>query len=208
MIPAANEILLFAALAAVNIATPGPGVALTLTNAMQRQARVVFAGILGVASGTFVVASLSAMGIGAVLMTSTLAFAFMKYAGAAYLVYLGVKIWRAPAVAIGAVASTRVGIARHFAEGFVLQISNPNAILFFLALFPQFIDHRTDGLARGALLVAGYAILIVIIHSLYGIAALRARTWLGSQSGGRVLNRVSGSAFVIFGAALAASNPR
>jgi homoserine/homoserine lactone efflux protein len=208
LLPGPSELMLFAALAAINIATPGPGVVLTLTNAMRHRPRDVLAGILGVASGTFVVASISAMGIGAVLMASSLAFTIMKYLGAAYLIYLGVKMWRAPGISIGDAVDVRASMARRFAEGFVLQLSNPNAILFFLALFPQFIDQRADGFSRGVLLVAGYAAMVVFIHSLYGMAALRARTWLGSATGDRLINRASGAAFVVFGAALAASNPR
>lgn len=203
-----DEFMLFAALAAVNVMTPGPGVVLTLTNAVHHRARHVFAGIIGIASGTFVVASLTAMGVGAVLTASSLAFTIMKYAGAAYLIYLGIKIWRAPALQIDDAFSDPAGGARRFAEGFVLQVSNPNAILFFLALFPQFIDHHADRVTWAAALVAGYAALVVLIHSLYAAAALRARNWLSAAHGGRWVNRISGGAFILCGVALAASSPR
>ncbi|MCE9522747.1 MAG: LysE family translocator [Alphaproteobacteria bacterium] len=208
MLLSPNEFALFAALAAVNIVTPGPGVVLTLTNAIQHRARNVFAGIAGVALGTFVVASVSAMGIGAVLMASSAAFTILKYAGAAYLIYLGVKMWRAPPLVIGDHVASTASMARRFAEGFALQISNPNAVLFFIALFPQFIDHHSSSLERGVLLVTFYALLVMMIHSLYALAALKARTWLASSGGGRALNRMSGVAFVIFGVALATSGPR
>lgn len=203
-----DAFVLFVGLSAVNIVTPGPGVMLTLTNAVRHSWGDAFAGILGVASGTFLVASLSVIGVGAVLLASSFAFAVMKYAGAAYLIYLGIKMWRAPVRAFVELPTTRASLARRFAEGFVLQASNPNAILFFLALFPQFIDHSVHGLERGAVLVATYAAIVVAIHSVYAFGARRTRVWLSSAGGGRLVNRVSGTAFILSGVALAASSPR
>lgn len=203
-----SEILLFAMLAAVNIVTPGPGVMLTLTNAIRHPLKDALAGILGVASGTFLVAALSVIGVGAVLLASSFAFAVMKYAGAAYLIYLGIKLWRAPPRAFVEMPTTRASLTRRFVEGFVLQVSNPNAILFFLALFPQFIDQTVHGLERAAALVAGYAAMVVAIHSLYAGAARQTRLLLRSAGGGRLINRIGGTAFILSGLALAAASPR
>lgn len=203
-----SEVLLFAGLAVINIVTPGPGVMLTLTNAIRQPWKDALAGILGVASGTFLVAALAVIGVGAVLLTSSLAFALMKYAGAAYLIYLGIKLWRAPPRTFVEMPTTRASLARRFLEGFVLQVSNPNAILFFLALFPQFISQSVHGLERAASLVAGYAAMVVAIHSLYALGARQTRAWLSSASGGRLVNRVSGAAFIVSGLALATASPR
>lgn len=203
-----GPLLLFAGLAAVNIVTPGPGVMLTLTNAIRHPWRDALAGIVGVASGTFLVATLSVIGVGAVLIASSIAFMAMKYAGAAYLIYLGVKLWRAPPKAFIELPTTRASLTRRFAEGFVLQASNPNAILFFLALFPQFIDHETPDAGWAATLVGGYALLVVAIHSTYAALARQTRVWLSSAGGGRLVNRVGGTAFILSGLALAAANPR
>jgi threonine/homoserine/homoserine lactone efflux protein len=204
----ADAFVLFVGLSAVNVVTPGPGVMLTLTNAVRHSWGDAFAGILGVATGTFLVASLSVIGVGAVLLASSVAFAVMKYAGATYLIYLGIKMWRAPAGVFAELPTTRASLTRRFAEGFVLQASNPNAILFFLALFPQFIDHGSHGLEQSAVLVATYAAIVVVIHSLYALGARRTRAWLSSAGGGRLVNRVSGTAFILSGLALAAASPR
>lgn len=203
-----SAVMLFAGLAAVNIVTPGPGVMLTLTNAIRHSWRDALAGIVGVASGTFLVAALSLLGVGAVLLASSAAFLVMKYTGAAYLVYLGVKMWRSAPRAFLELQTTPGSLARRFAEGFVLQVSNPNAILFFLALFPQFIDQDAPDAAWAALLVGGYALLVVAIHSLYALAARRTRVWLSSTGGGRLVNRVAGTAFILSGLALATASPR
>lgn len=203
-----DAFVLFVGLSAVNIVTPGPGVMLTLTNAIRHSRGDAFAGILGVASGTFLVATLSVIGVGAVLVASSVAFMVMKYAGAAYLIYLGIKMWRAPPRVFVELPTTRASLVRRFAEGFVLQASNPNAILFFLALFPQFIDQSAHGFESAAILVATYAAIVVAIHSLYALGARRTRMWLSTAGGGRLVNRVSGTAFILSGLALAAASPR
>jgi threonine/homoserine/homoserine lactone efflux protein len=203
-----NAFVLFASLAAINIVTPGPGVMLTLTNAIKFSWREALAGICGMASGTFLVATASIIGVGALLLASSTAFLVLKYAGAAYLIYLGLKLWRAPPRLFAEVPTSRASLVVRFAEGFVLQASNPNAILFFLALFPQFLDGHAGDIQWAAMLVAGYALLVVSIHSVYAAAARQTRSWFNSATGGRFVNRVSGGAFILSGLALATTSPR
>jgi homoserine/homoserine lactone efflux protein len=203
-----NAFVLFAGLAAINIVTPGPGVMLTLTNAIKSSWGEALAGICGIASGTFLVATASIIGVGALLLASSTAFMVMKYAGACYLIYLGVKLWRAPAKPFVELETTRASLGMRFAEGFVLQVSNPNAILFFLALFPQFLDGHAGELEWPAMLVSGYAVLVIGIHSLYATAARQTRSWFNSATGGRFVNRISGGAFILSGLALASASPR
>ena len=95
----------FLLVAATTVLSPGPGVVMTLTNALRHGFRGTFGGILGISAGAFAVATLSATGLGVLLATSAAAFTVMKYVGATYLVYLGVRLWRSPAVPI--VARTR-----------------------------------------------------------------------------------------------------
>ena len=86
--------LLFILIAAAVIASPGPGIVLTLKNTLQYDFRGAFPGIAGVALGMLLIAVLSAAGLGLLLTTSALAFTVLKYLGAAYLIYLGIKLWR------------------------------------------------------------------------------------------------------------------
>jgi homoserine/homoserine lactone efflux protein len=88
-------------------------------------------------------------------------------------------------------------------EGLSLQLTNPKAIFFFLSVFPQFLDHARPMAPQFAVLVLTYSTLVVLIHSGYALSAQRARSWLGSERGGRTMNRVGGATFVFFGAALA-----
>ena len=193
----------FLLVAATTVLSPGPGVVMTLTNALRHGYRGTFAGIVGISFGAFAVAALSATGLGVLLAASATAFTVMKYVGAAYLVYLGIRLWRAPAVRIDAGPAADAGFGRRFLEGLTLQLTNPKAIFFFLSVFPQFVDHSRPGGRQFALLVLTYSTLVVVIHSGYALTAERARSWLGSERGGKTLNRLGGFTFMVFGAAMA-----
>lgn len=194
---------LFLLMATATVFSPGPGVLMTLTNAVRYGLRGTIGGILGIACGALVVAAISATSVGIVLATSALAFTILKFAGAAYLVYLGIRLWRAPAVNLATQPAHEAGFARRFAEGLSLQLTNPKAIFFFLSVFPQFIEPERSYAGQFALLVLTYSALVVLIHCLYALTARRARGWLSSEHGGRLLNRIGGATFVFFGAALA-----
>lgn len=193
----------FLLVAAATVLSPGPGVVMTLTNALRYGFRGTFGGILGISAGALVVATLSATGLGVLLATSAMAFTVLKYAGAAYLIYLGVRLWKAPPFRFEEPSLRPAGIGRRFLEGLTLQITNPKAIFFFLSVFPQFIDRSRDFGWQFAGLVLTYGGLVIAIHCAYALTAERARRWLASERGGRAANRVGGAAFVCFGAALA-----
>ena len=194
---------LFLLLTAATIASPGPGVVLTLSNALRHGLRGAYGGILGLATGSFVVAAASASGLGALLAISSPIFTAVRFVGAAYLVYLGVRLWHAEPAGLTRVETQRANTARQFLEGIGLQLSNPNAIVFFLAVFPQFVDLRLDHAPQFTRLVASYVLLVVIIHSAYALLAKQAGTWLRSNRYGHHIDRVAGAAFVAFGATLA-----
>jgi threonine/homoserine/homoserine lactone efflux protein len=194
---------LFLLMATATVFSPGPGVVMTLTNALRYGLRGTFGGILGVSAGALVVAAISATSAGVVLATSALAFTIMKYLGAAYLIYLGVKLWRAPAFRFQEQPAHEAGFGRRFFEGLSLQLTNPKAIFFFLSVFPQFIDHASDYATQFAVLVLTYSSLVVVIHCAYALFARRAKRWLTTERGGRAMNRVGSVTFIFFGAALA-----
>jgi len=193
----------FLLVAAATVLSPGPGVVMTLTNSLRHGFRGTFGGILGISTGALAVAALSATGLGVLLATSALAFTVLKYVGALYLMYLGIRLWNAPPVRFETRAAAPVGMGRRFLEGLSLQLTNPKAIFFFLSVFPQFIDRSRDFGGQFALLVLTYSLLVIVIHCGYALTAQRAKRWLTSERGGRAVNRAGGAAFVFFGAALA-----
>jgi homoserine/homoserine lactone efflux protein len=199
---------LFLVMATVTVLSPGPGVLMTVTNALSCNRRDTFAGVLGIAAGALVVAAISATSVGVLLATAATALMVLKLAGAAYLVYLGVRLWRSPGVSFSPAHAKTGSAARRFVEGMSLQLSNPKAILFFVSVFPQFIDPGQHYLSQFATLVVTYSTLVVVLHSLYAAFAQRAKTWFSSRTGGRIISRLAGCIFVLFGAALAMSEQR
>lgn len=154
-----------------------------------------------------VIAGVSATSVGVVLASSALAFTIVKFLGAAYLAYLGFKLWRAPAFQFqGQTESQALGFRRNFFQGMTLQFTNPKAIFFFLSVLPQFIDREMSFTLQFALMGITYSLLIIIIHGLYAVGAQRGRTWLTSETGGVVINRAGGLIFIFFGVVLAVSS--
>lgn len=196
---------LFLLMASATVLSPGPGVLMTLSNALRSGWRASLPGILGIASGAAIVAAISATSLGLLLASSALAFTVIKIVGAGYLVWLGLKLWRSPGIALQDLKEgepQRQPLAL-FLESLSLQFTNPKAIFFFLSVLPQFIDHQAPHVPQLVLLVLSYAALVILIHSGYALCAQRARQWLKSERGGRTLNRVGGATFMAFGAMLA-----
>jgi len=197
--------LLFLLIAMLTILSPGPGVLLTLSNAINYGTSGAIGGILGIAFGTFIVAGVSATSVGVVLATSALAFSIMKYIGAIYLVYLGIKLWNAP-VANSTTNKSTKNIKIQFLEGITLQVTNPKAVFFFMSVFPQFINYSSDFITQFILLVISYSSLVLIIHFMYAYIAKKSKSWLSSSSGNKIVNRTGGSVFVFFGIGLASAS--
>jgi homoserine/homoserine lactone efflux protein len=184
--------------------TPGPAVLLTAGQAISRGFGAGFAVVLGTQAGNLVYFLLSAAGIGAVLVTSETAFMIVKYAGAAYLIWLGVTTILRAQDAIEDGGPTRVPIWQHpFMQGLANQLANPKSILFWGALFPQFVDFRAGNLVlQFAILAAtGVAVDIVVLSS-YGLVATRGRRFLAAGRGAVWRERIAGAALVVVGGAL------
>lgn len=197
--------LVFVFMATMTILSPGPGVLRSLTNALTYGIRPAMFGILGLSGGVFCVAAISATSLGVLLSTSVTAFKIIKYIGVGYLVYLGIKLWRSPAVTLNSEHTTAKSSHTLFVEGWMLQLSNPNAVFFFLSVLPQFIHRSRAYLPQFLLLVCTFCALLILIHSSYAVGARRARRWVDNGSGGQWLNRIGGAAFIGFGLLLARS---
>ena len=199
--------LLFTLIATVTILSPGPGVLLTLTNSIRYGFFGAIGGIVGIAFGTFIVAGLSATSVGVILATSAMAFVVMKYIGAAYLIYLGIKLWQSPVTKLDTSSKTVGNIKIQFLEGLTIQLTNPKAVFFFMSIFPQFVDFSSSQYASQFLiLVVTYSSLNLLIHFLYAYLARSVRNWLSTEKGGRMVNRAGGGVFVFFGIGLASTS--
>jgi len=190
-------------MAFVTVLIPGPGVVMTLTNSLRYGLPGTFGGILGIAFGAFVVAAISSTSVGVILATSALAFTILKFVGAAYLIYLGIKFWRSQPFRFIETPTHSATFGKRFLEGLSLQLTNPKAIFFFLSVLPQFIDPAHNYVFQFSALVLTYSALVVVIHTIYALGASRAKYWLTSERGGKAIRRMGGATFLFFGAALA-----
>jgi homoserine/homoserine lactone efflux protein len=200
--------LWFCATETVLCLMPGPAVLFVLATALRRgfaSATVAAAGIL--AGNTFYFA-LSASGIAAVIVTSHTLFRALKWAGAAYLVWLGLRmlVSRAAersAAAHGSSPQRLSGSAgRLFGRAFIVQAANPKALVFFIALLPQFINPAASVPWQILVLGISSAAIEFTVLSLYAAVAARARSMAGAQVSGAV-ERIGGVALIAVGARLA-----
>jgi homoserine/homoserine lactone efflux protein len=195
--------LAFCATEAVLCFTPGPAVLLVVSSAMARGARAGLAAALGILAGNTFYFALSATGIAAVIVASSWLFSLLKWAGAAYLVWLGLRMLfhRAAAGAAPAPAAAHP-TRRSFARGFVVQAANPKALVFFVALLPQFIDPALP-VGRQILILGASSVGIEFaVLAIYVALAVRTRRLAGARWSGS-LERVGGGFLVAAGARLA-----
>lgn len=200
-----NSYGVFLLFATLTILSPGPGVILTLSNALRHGWAGALPGILGIASGAFVVAAISATSVGLILATSAHAFTALKYAGAAYLLYLGYKSWRSDRFS-ALLETPTASPGYRFIEAASIQMLNPKAVFFFLAVFPQFIDTSAHFYTQFFKLVSSYAVLVILVHGSYALLANAAKGWLSSPKGSWLAAKVSGVTFAGFGVLMATAS--
>lgn len=196
------EIWLVFALAALGLSlTPGPNGLLALTHgAIYGVRRTVFT-VIGGAVGFAVVIAVSMFGIGALLTAVPEVLTVLKWVGGAYLVFLGVQVWRAPAITVAASGERPSASAWSlWQQGFLAAVTNPKGILFFVAFLPQFIDPAGDLVVQFAAM-AGTFIVIEIAFELT-VAALSQTLQPLLARAGRWFNRVTGGFFVLIGVLL------
>jgi threonine/homoserine/homoserine lactone efflux protein len=209
--PDAQTFVLFAAASLAFLAVPGPSVFYVVTRSLAQGRRAGITSMLGVQVGGLVHVVAAAFGVSALIASSAEAFTIVKYAGAAYLVYLGVRKLLAHRAAAESEAEPRDAPAsRLFWHGVVVNVLNPKTALFFLAFLPQFIDPAApvvpQMLVLGTLLVG----LGVLSDGTYALLAAHAGNRLRSTvAARRTLDRVSGGVFVALGLVAAlAGEPR
>jgi threonine/homoserine/homoserine lactone efflux protein len=187
--------------------TPGPAVLFVVSSGLARGGRAALWANAGILSGNTFYFLLSALGLGAVLISSHEVFTVLKYVGAAYLVYLGVLTIRGAGLGLpveGQRAPDGDGW-RMLARGFLLQTANAKALIFFVALLPQFIDARAP-LAPQVLLLAVTSLVIeFFVLAAYGCFAGRAAHLARQARFVTATNRVSGGMLVVAGTAVALS---
>ena len=189
---------------------PGPSMLLALTHGMQYGAKRTIASALGNVTITLIQASISIAGLGTILATSETIFHFIKWAGAAYLIYIGITI----------LCSTKMSVSKNdwgqnpklnslrkmYLQAAVVTAGNPKAIIFFTAIFPQFIDPSSAYLYQSCILLGLCAFIAFCCFMIYGISGQKVVSLFSKARAGKYLKRIIGGTFIGAGIGLAVSN--
>lgn len=204
--------LAFVAAAAILLAIPGPTILLVISYALAHGRKTAGATVAGVALGDFTAMTASMLGLGALLAASATVFTTLKWIGAAYLIYLGIKLWRTPV--IGAVTATGDGGEtgarqrpfRIFAHAYVVTALNPKSIIFVVAFLPQFLDLTRPVAIQMVIFEATFLVLAIINAAGYALLASMARRTIRQPRVQKIVNRAGGT--MMIGAGLLAASWR
>lgn len=188
--------------------SPGSGAVLSMTHGLAYGVKKTSTTIAGLQLGLSVILLVAGVGVGALLLASATAFTVVKFAGAGYLIWLGLKQWRSrvdASAAQGDALQAQVGVPsarERFTIGFLTNVTNPKGIVFMVAVLPQFID-PTRGLWLQLLflLATTVAVDLIVMHG-YAFLASRAQRWLATARARRAQNRVFGGVLMAMGASL------
>jgi threonine/homoserine/homoserine lactone efflux protein len=201
--PDLATLLLFAASVATLVLIPGPNLVYIVTRSVQAGRGAGLASLLGVEIGTMVHVAAAAFGLTALLASSAVAFEIVKYAGVAYLVFLGVRALRAGKAPELQVAPA--GVRRTVAEGMLVNVLNPKVSLFFLAFLPQFVD-PDKGSAVTQILVLG--VVFIAIAATLDLLFVLAAGLVSKRLGGSGGQRFAGGVYLALAALAAATGGR
>lgn len=197
--------LAFVAASAVLLVIPGPTILLVVSYALGRGMRVAAPVATGVALGDLTAMTLSMLGVGALLATSATLFTVLKLIGAAYLVWLGVKLWRTAGTPLDVASRTEpVAARRMLLHAWLVTTLNPKSIVFFVAFLPQFLDPARPFWPQMLIFEATFVTLAFANAFGYALLAARARRFASSPKASRIVGRVGGSALIAAGAAAVA----
>ncbi|CDZ55583.1 LysE family translocator [Neorhizobium galegae] len=192
--------LAFVAASSVLLAIPGPTILLVISYALSHGRKVASATVAGVALGDFTAMTASMLGLGALLATSAALFTVLKWVGAAYLIYLGIKLWRAPvserAADLGEAEVTSVKPFKIFLHTYVVTALNPKSIVFFVAFLPQFLDLSQPLFFQIVVFEVTFLVLATLNATLYGLLASMARNTIRKPKVQRIVNRTGGSLMI------------
>lgn len=189
----------FALASAVLVTIPGPTVLLVVSYALGHGRRYALATTAGVALGDVTSMTASMVGLGAMLAASAAWFTVLKWIGAAYLVYLGAKLWHAPVGDPKASDITETRAGKVFAHAYAVTTLNPKSIVFFVAFVPQFIDLHAPVWPQIAIFEATFVVLGTLNAFGYALLASGARRSIRSHSSQRAVNRIGGTMLVCAG---------
>ncbi|MCR9221667.1 MAG: LysE family translocator [Alphaproteobacteria bacterium] len=199
----------FCLASAALILMPGPVVALVVATSLKHGTRTGLQAVAGASAGNTVLIVLGAVGITTIMTVLADLFYIVRYLGAAYLIWLGIREWRARPAAPptdasttgGAMAKRRAGAV--MAQGFLIGVTNPKAILFYIAFFPQFLDPTLAAGPQLTAMAGAFVAIAILFDGGYAILAGRVRRHMVDPALARIRQRITGTLLIGTGVALA-----
>lgn len=201
------DYLLFLLICLVATFSPGPAVFMVVRNSATYGLHKAMSGILGNVVAMLSMATLSAGGLSVVILTSEYLYLAIKILGGSYLIYLGIKSWRSGKQLINTELSDNSpkSARRIFVESYIVGVTNPKAIAFYTALFPQFISSDQSILPQFAVLSLTFASLSFMALFSYALITTKCAPLFATSRINQVINRVAGTIFIGFGISLLSS---
>jgi len=196
----------FVLTASALILAPGPNVALIVANSLAHGARYGLLTVAGTSAAMIIQLAVVVFGASALLFFLAGWFAVLRWAGVPYLLWLGLRAWRAPPTDLAATTPEKKSARNIFLRGFLVSLANPKTLLFFGAFLPQFVTPGPDARAQLALLAATFLALAAALDSLWALFAARFSRAL--RVNGRLRNRLTGGALMTAGVGLALARRR
>lgn len=186
--------MMFSATSFLNIISPGPAILLAISNGASLGLRAVITVAVGNMMGLFILSTVSMFGLGLILQTSAILFTSLKVLGATYLIYVGVKKFRSRGVFFVGDGThnfvEKVEYFKKFKEAFIIAVTNPKAILFFVAFFPIFLDMNSPPLPQFTIMTLTFMSLSFVSLVTYGYIAKSARHRLKNTNVVKIFHRV------------------
>lgn len=195
--------LAFVAASTVLLVIPGPTILLVISYGLGQGWRAALPSSVGVALGDFTAMTLSMLGIGVLLSTSATLFTVIKFMGAAYLIWLGIKLWRAGGSLSVQPKVDRSSSLKMVGHAWLVTTLNPKSITFFVAFLPQFLDPRADFWTQMLIFETTFLVLAFANALTYGLIASRARAVVSNERAIGVFNKVGGGLLIGAGVATA-----
>ncbi|PHR24033.1 MAG: lysine transporter LysE [Desulfotalea sp.] len=205
-----NFILLFSMTVFVASIIPGPSMLLALTHGMHYGAKRTIVSALGNVTVTIIQASVSIAGLGTILIASETTFQLIKWIGAAYLIYMGISMFFSSKISLSSNKFNRTNkrnsLRKMYLQAAFVTAGNPKAIVFFTAVFPQFIAPNAAYLSQFCILISLCAFIAFNCFMIYAIAGQKIVSLFSKATIGKYIQRIIGSTFIGAGIGLAASN--
>ncbi|MBN6533535.1 LysE family translocator [Acinetobacter pittii] len=196
-----SGLLVFITIAFLTLLSPGPGVLFTVTNSINYGVKTALFGISGLIIGMFVIAVISASGVGLIITSNPTIFTVLKFIGAFYLMYLGYKNFTKKLATQELMTEQQkdkaVSKSKLFYQGLFASLLNPKTIVFFIALFPQFIDIKKEILNQFLILSLTFCFIGFLIHLVYANFSSIFKEKMLAGNNFSMLNKISGAIFFL-----------